>query len=480
VYRRQIVIRTKQRKDEQTVERGRADVHVKPAAPMTPEWASAIGNQVVARLAAEHAEQAQADTEEEPAAGEPVELLDVVNEALAAVNAEPDGGEVGAGAESVATLRRIPLARQPSKSAARKVPLNADDMADLKRVGTRTIKELAKLEQERAITTAEAEEAKAKIEEVMQRAKKGKGDRAVLGRNLDRMRALPRWYRKRAAAGRSTKGRKLISDFKVEPPVVRVGEHESARISFVAKGNPKSISAFILSDPNREGTSYRFFNMDATPGYHQAIWDGTFEGTRNRPPEPGVYRIEISVLGEDGKSETVFEQIRVENPDDETVLPRVGSGLAVSTLTFDGTTLVLTDAGGNTIEVPATSGLKPNNKKNPEKADYTLAEHQWVAGKGPIPEGNYTLKPSQYQVPDADKRGTKYASGGTAAKWGPMRIQILPNRVKNRSEFFLHMDVTNDGTAGCIGIPPGQEGKFNQIMSLIATNKSDVKLNVSY
>jgi hypothetical protein len=471
------VIKTKRRRDEEAAEAPRTQAPAPPPAPMTPAWGSAVGNQVVARMAAEH------EAPEEASADEPVELLDVVNDVLAAVDAEPDGGEVGPSAESVATLRRMPLARQPkakAKAAPRKVPLNADDIADLKRVGTRTIKEVAKLEQERAITTAEAETAKERIEEVMRRGKKGKGDRAVLARNLNRMRALPGWYRKRAAAGRSTKGKKLLSDFKVEPPVVRVGEHESARISFVVKGTPKSISAFILSDPDREGTSYRFFNMDPTPGYHQAVWDGTFEGSRNRPPRPGVYRIEISVLGEDGKSETVFEQIRVENPDDETVLPRVGSGLPISTLTFDGSTLTLTDAGLNTIEVPATSGLKPHNPKNKEKEDYTVSKHQWVAGKGPIPEGNYVLKPSQYQVPDADQRGTKYASGGTAAKWGPMRIQILPNQVKNRSEFFLHMDVTNDGTAGCIGIPPAEVGKFNQIMSLIATNNGDVKLNVSY
>jgi hypothetical protein len=329
---------------------------------MTPAWASALGNQVVARMAEEHAEQEP----EEAAAGEPVELLDVVNEALAAVDAEPGGGEIGDAAETVAT--RMPLARQPQpKTAPRKVPLNADDIADLKRVRTRTIKELAKLEQERAITTAEAEEATARIEEVMQLAKKGRGDRAVLARNLNRMRALPEWNRKRAAVGRSTKGKKLLSDFKVEPPVVRVGEHESARISFVVKGTPKSVGAFILSDPDRDGTSYRFFNMDAMPGYHQAIWDGTFEGSRNRALRPGVYRIEISVLAEDGKSERVFEQIRVENPGDETVLPRVGSGLAVSTLTFDGSTLVLTEAGGNTIEVLAAAGLKRNNPKNKER-----------------------------------------------------------------------------------------------------------------
>ena len=130
--------------------------------------------------------------------------------------------------------------------------------------------------------------------------------------------------------------------------------------------------------------------------------------------------------------------------------------------------------------MPATSGLKPNNPSNKEKKDYTDPKHQWVKGNGPIPAGNYVLKPGQYQVPDADKHGKTYSSGGTAAKWGPMRVQILPNLVKNRSEFFLHMDVTNDGTAGCIGIPPAEAGKFNQIMSLIATNKADVKLIVAY
>ena len=130
--------------------------------------------------------------------------------------------------------------------------------------------------------------------------------------------------------------------------------------------------------------------------------------------------------------------------------------------------------------MPATSGLKPNNPKNKEKEDYTDPKWEWEKGKGPIPRGHYVLKPGQYQLPDADKHGKKYSSGGTAAKWGPMRVQILPNQVKNRSEFFFHMDVTDDGTAGCIGIPPGEAGKFNQIMSLIATNKADVKLIVAY
>jgi hypothetical protein len=42
------------------------------------------------------------------------------------------------------------------------------------------------------------------------------------------------------------------------------------------------------------------------------------------------------------------------------------------------------------------------------------------------------------------------------------------------------MDVMNDGTAGCIGIPTAYEGKFNQMMSLIARSKKDIKLAVGY
>src|SRR5436309_9839763 len=91
------------------------------------------------------------------------------------------------------------------------------------------------------------------------------------------------------------------------------------------------------------------------------------------------------------KSETLAEQIRVENPDSETVLPRVASGLAVSELTFDGKQFVLKDEGGNTIEAPATSGLKPNNPHNKDRKDYTKPDYEWVEGHGPIPRGSYTV-----------------------------------------------------------------------------------------
>jgi hypothetical protein len=390
-----------------------------PAVPLSPAWASALGNQRVAAIAR--------DTRAEP----------------------------------------------------RVVPLNAKDVEDLKRVGKRTLGQIDKLVDERAMTTSEAESTKETIQGLMDKAAVGKGDRAKNTRNLNRMRSLAENMRKRAQSGRSAKGHKLISDFKTTPPVIRVAEHEAARVSFVVHGKPQSIEAHVFDDPNREGMNFRFFRMQPTAGLHQLIWDGTFEGRGKEPPVPGVYRLELTVIGEDGKSEVMFEQIRVENPDNDKVLPRVGSGLTF-TFTFDGKLLILTDQQGNTIEVPTVSGLKPNHKKNPQGIDYTTKEHQWEVNKGPIPEGNYTIKPGQFQLPDADKEGKKYASGGTGAHWGPMRAHIEPDPVGKRSQFYMHMDVTDDGTAGCIGFPPSQEAKFNQIMSLIATSKSDVKLNVSY
>ena len=409
------------REQEPAAPRTQAPAAERPAMPLSQAWASALGNQRVAAIARD----------------------------------------------------------RKTKTEPKAVPLTAKDVEDLKRVGTRTLRELENLESERAITTAEHESFKESIENLMSKAAVGKGDRAKHTRNLNKMRALPDAMRKHAKAGRSTKGHKLISDFKVVPPVIRVAEHEAARVSFVVHGKPNSIEAHILSDPDREGTSFRFFRMQPTAGLHQLIWDGTFEGQGKEPPEPGVYRLELSVIDADGKSERMFEQIRIENPDRDKVLPRVGTGLTF-TLTFDGKLLTLTDQQGNTIEAPTVSGLKTNNRKNKDGIDYTDPKYQWEEGKGPIPAGNYTIKPSQFQLPDSDKEGKTYASGGTAAHWGPMRAHITPDPVKNRSQFFMHMDVTDDGTAGCIGFPTNQEAKFNQIMSLIATSKSDVKLNVSY
>jgi hypothetical protein len=81
------------------------------------------------------------------------------------------------------------------------------------------------------------------------------------------------------------------------------------------------------------------------------------------------------VTGADGKSERLFEQIRVENPGNETVLPQVRSGLAISSLTFDGKIVVVTDTGGNTIVVPATQPSSSPPRKPVIKGPWERGEH---------------------------------------------------------------------------------------------------------
>jgi hypothetical protein len=442
------------------------DAAAKEGPPAAVELASAIGNQQMARIARAYAEEAEPDYE-------PIEWLPGME-----VEEEPE--------ESEAEPSGAVLARQPTKTAPKRPKKKgpaptAQDVADVVRVGTRVRKQIPELERERSITTLQAEEYIKMIDWFINRAKERRpGEQKIIRRDLNGLRKLPEQARKLAAEGRSTKGKTLISDFQVTPPVLRVDEGEAARISFVLGDDVKSVNATIIHPKDEITTYFRDFGIKPTPGFHQAIWDGTFQGTGNRPPQTGTYRIDISVSDGAGKSERVSERIRVENPNDETVLPRVGSGREISTLHFDGKQFTLTDSGGDSIEVPATSGMKLNNPRNVEKKDFTDPKHQWVANRGPIPAGHYFVKAGAYQVPDADKKGATYASGGTSAKWGPMRVQIEPNVVKNRSEFFIHMDVTNDGTAGCIGIPTGFEGKFNQMMSLIATSKKDVKLYVAY
>ena len=109
---------------------------------------TAAGRRSVARVAATDAELMAADLATDDESFDPLEWLD---ELLAAADEGSSEGEVEGAPQSVATLRRMPVARKPATARRRVVPLTSDDISDLKRVGTRTVRELATLEQERAI-----------------------------------------------------------------------------------------------------------------------------------------------------------------------------------------------------------------------------------------------------------------------------------------------------------------------------------------
>ena len=297
-----------------------------------------------------------------------------------------------------------------------------------------------------------------------------------------RLSRLPGWLRQQAQRHRNTRSRRMLSNFSVSPRVIRVHEGESARISFVVRGDRiRSISGHVLSRERTEGTSYRFFNWSRPEsGYKVAIWDGTFSGSRNRPPQTGTYRVRISVRDAIG-TESVSDQIRVLNPRDETVLPRTQSGLGLRNLVFNGRQAILTDERNNTIEVNASSGMKANHPRNRQRINYTQARYQWTAGIGPIPEGNYSIHKNSVQRPELQAGSSRFSSRATVQNSGHFRVPLHPSRLRNRSDFYFLLDRRGHGTVASIGVHRNNEGGFNQIMALLTHMRRDsLPVQISY
>ena len=388
--------------------------------------------------------------------------------------------------------RRTPQGRRAGTSAR---GLSQTELREILGAMDRLVGQLPNLERQREITTEEAEHFRGMAGGLAQRARDLARARRVSAAEARRLREqgrqalssaretrdLPARLRRLAAAGRSTRGLRVLSDFQVSPPVIRVHEGEATRISFVLRRPVRSLSVEIwqyeTSSEVRPGGWHFPTWRNPQPGYQDTFWDGTWDGMRNRAPATGTYRVYVRVTDQQGRSERVFDQIRVENPQGRTVLPRNESGRDLAELRFDGTHAVLTDTGGSAIRLRAVSGLRRNNPRSGGR-DWTDPRYQWRRGLGPLPEGTYRIARNGVQQPVLLRsRGggaaLRYPTGGTAARWGPRRAPLSPNRVVGprgevRTEFFLHLDVTNDGTAGCIGIHPADEGKFNQVMSLIS------------
>jgi hypothetical protein len=279
----------------------------------------------------------------------------------------------------------------------------------------------------------------------------------------------------RTAGARDPRGRArkehLITNFEVTPRTIHTDQGEAARISFDAAPSAESVSAFLIRyEFSSEQPDARFFTFSQRGGHKVAVWDGTFTGSRNKPPQPGTYRVRVSVADRDGNHEDRIEQIVVKNDTSATVLPRTESGLKLSSLRFDGHRAVLRDEKGNEISAMAVSGLRANNPHNIEHKDFTGPSHQDDGNRGPIPAGKYHILGGAAQMPEIVKGRLKYPSGSTPFGWGPFRVPLIPDdpsKTFGRSEFFFHLDLKNDGTAGCIGIQMGDEAKFNQMMALI-------------
>lgn len=113
-------------------------------------------------------------------------------------------------------------------------------------------------------------------------------------------------------------------------------------------------------------------------------------------------------------------------------------------LMFNGKVLEAAGAVGG-ISFPAASG-KPDEKGN---FDYS-PQRQTVPYKGPIPEGEYWIQPSQLW----ENNWIKSVIRTPRSAWGNYRITIHPyptTQTHGRGGFFIHGGNTA-GSAGCIDL----------------------------
>ena len=367
------------------------------------------------------------------------------------------------------------------------------ELTGVRRQAASLTRQLSQLERRPVLTTQEADALSRHLRELVRRAEELARPQRVSRPDADRLRQSGRAVlaevqkapgiiaaiQRRAAQAGNSKGLRLISDFYIAPKVIRVYEGEAARIGFTLRRPVRQLGVeiwqYLDSSEERQG-GWHFATWTHPPRdrYQDTFWDGTWDGMRNRPPDTGTYRVLVEASDNVG-TERVYGYVRVENPRRRTVLPRNGSKLDLVSLEFDGTTAVLTDSGNNAITMRATSGWRSNNPHSGGR-DRTDPRHQWHRG-GPVPEGTYHIARGSVQQPELitvkGRAVLAYPTGGLVEAWGYRRAPLVPNEVKGpqnkvRRGFFLHLDVGNDGTAGCIGVRREDEGKLNQVMSLIS------------
>ncbi|WP_088888978.1 eCIS core domain-containing protein [Leptolyngbya ohadii] len=152
-----------------------------------------------------------------------------------------------------------------------------------------------------------------------------------------------------------------------------------------------------------------------------------------------------------------------------------GTG-AISLIRFDGSRVELVGTPGYSAR--AVSGLMPIHP-DAGGVDYTRPEHQNVPLKGPIPEGDYYVNPSEVE-------SNPPMSFNTTA-WGRYRTRLHGSIVtdierrlttERTGGFYLHQDANHNGTAGCIGI--WNAGDNQRIHDLIRSNSSRIPVQVRY
>lgn len=130
---------------------------------------------------------------------------------------------------------------------------------------------------------------------------------------------------------------------------------------------------------------------------------------------------------------------------DERAAPKVPAcARSPMVMSFDGATLSATGTRGAFV-FPAASGARDERGK----FDYS-ATRQKVPFKGPIPEGDYWVQPSQMW----ENNWFKSLVRTPRSAWGNYRLTIHPHsgtQTYGRGGFFIHGG-TVPGSAGCIDL----------------------------
>lgn len=145
-------------------------------------------------------------------------------------------------------------------------------------------------------------------------------------------------------------------------------------------------------------------------------------------------------------------------------------GRSTLSLTFDGRALSATGSL-SPIHLPAVSG-----RINAGKFDYSV-ESQKAPDRGPIPEGEYWLRPSELQ------ENAWYRLRNARTAWGNFWIPIHPYPSTNtykRGGFFIHGGQT-PGSAGCIDLSVHMD-RFVGALKAELTGQSEchIPLSVRY
>jgi hypothetical protein len=166
------------------------------------------------------------------------------------------------------------------------------------------------------------------------------------------------------------------------------------------------------------------------------------------------------------------------SPDEESPGEVTPDTAPITLLTFDGRQVTAL-GGGSPFTAPAISGLMQHHPRA-GGIDYTQPRYQDVADKGPIPEGDYYINPSEAE--------TAQDAGFSPSAWGHYRTRLHERfftRLKREvltsrtGGFYLHEDANQNGTAGCIGLMTHQDNAYIHSRIMATSEAFPVKVDYS-